>query len=86
MPGDVREASTHTRRRYLQGPLAMQSEFNVHIAAKHDPKASMLDIFFVILKISCNGWDILLRIIQGIFEGLKWKNWLLRAQNQFHVI
>ena len=28
--------------------------------------------------------DILLRIIQGIFEGLKWKNWLIRAQNQFH--
>ena len=32
-----------------------------------------------------NYWDILLRIIQGIFEGLKWKNWLIRAQNQFHV-
>ena len=31
-------------------------------------------------------WDILLRIIQGIFEGLKWKYWLIRAQNQFHVI
>ena len=29
--------------------------------------------------------DILLRIILGIFEGLKWKNWLIRAQNQFHV-
>ena len=33
-----------------------------------------------------NNWDTLLRIIQGIFEGLKWKNWLIRAQNQFHVI
>ena len=29
--------------------------------------------------------DILLRIIQGIFEGLKWKNWLIRVQNQFYV-
>ena len=29
--------------------------------------------------------DILLRIIQGIFEGLKLKNWLIRALNQFHV-
>ena len=33
-----------------------------------------------------NRRDILLTIIQGIFEGLKWKNWLIRAQNQFHVI
>ena len=35
-----------------------------------------------------NRWyirDILLRIIQGIFEALKLKNWLIRALNQFHV-
>ena len=33
---------------------------------------------------TCCG-DILFRIIQGIFGGLKLKNWLIRAQNQFHV-
>ena len=46
LPGDVREASTPTRRIYLQGPHVMQSEFNVHVAAKHDPIATMLGIFF----------------------------------------
>ena len=44
---------------------------------------SFVDMFVLAAMLRC--WDILLRIILGIFEGLKWKNWLIRAQNQFHV-
>ena len=38
-----------------------------------------------ILELEVFKRDILLRILQGIFEGLKLKNWLIRALNQFHV-
>ena len=63
---------------FVEYPSFLNPEYSIN---------SWTHIFLNICVLDCGSyyWDILLRIIQGIFEALKWKNWLIRAQYQFHV-